>query len=160
GRHSRSSRCDGCPSRSGVTVPTLGGGSASCRQRPSPKGKRMSTESAPRHRLRRRNARVAVAAAAARVLTPRLVLAPAPTPAAAQSGRFFGTAVQASKLNDSAYTTILNREFNQVTPENEMKIDATEPTQGNCQFGPSDQIVAYAQAHGMIVRGHTLAWHS
>ncbi|WP_435795656.1 endo-1,4-beta-xylanase, partial [Micromonospora luteifusca] len=48
---------------------------------------------------------------------------------AAEKGRYFGTAVAASKLNDSAYTTILNREFNMVTPENEMKIDATEPQQ-------------------------------
>ncbi|MET7670875.1 endo-1,4-beta-xylanase, partial [Micromonospora luteifusca] len=48
---------------------------------------------------------------------------------AAEKGRYFGTAVAGSKLNDSAYTTILNREFNMVTPENEMKIDATEPQQ-------------------------------
>ncbi|MEV7971481.1 endo-1,4-beta-xylanase, partial [Sphaerisporangium sp. NPDC088356] len=47
--------------------------------------------------------------------------------AAAQSGRYFGTAISAGKLGDSAYTTIANREFNMVTPENEMKIDATEP---------------------------------
>ncbi|MGW1451930.1 endo-1,4-beta-xylanase, partial [Micromonospora sp. NPDC002411] len=31
----------------------------------------------------------------------------------------FGAAVAAYKLSDSAYTTILNREFNSVTPENE-----------------------------------------
>jgi len=80
--------------------------------------------------------------------------------AAERGGRYFGTAVAANKLGDSAYTTILNREFNQVTPENEMKIDATEPQQGNCTFGPADQIVSYAQSHGMVVKGHTLAWHS
>ncbi|MFC4588382.1 endo-1,4-beta-xylanase, partial [Sphaerisporangium corydalis] len=50
--------------------------------------------------------------------------------AAAQSGRYFGTAISAGKLGDSAYTTIANREFNMVTPENEMKIDATEPNRG------------------------------
>ena len=36
--------------------------------------------------------------------------------AAAQSGRYFGAAVAANKLNDSAYTTILNREFNMSRP--------------------------------------------
>ncbi|OPG01687.1 endo-1,4-beta-xylanase, partial [Microbispora sp. GKU 823] len=45
--------------------------------------------------------------------------------AAAQTGRYFGTAIAAGKLGDSAYTTIANREFNMITAENEMKIDAT-----------------------------------
>ncbi|HEX5994438.1 MAG TPA: endo-1,4-beta-xylanase, partial [Jiangellales bacterium] len=79
---------------------------------------------------------------------------------AAERGRYFGAAVAASKLNDGNYTTILNREFNSVTPENEMKIDATEPSQNNFSYGAADQIVSYARSRGMQVRGHTLAWHS
>ncbi|MGC4745911.1 endo-1,4-beta-xylanase [Micromonospora sp. DT201] len=79
---------------------------------------------------------------------------------AAEKGRYFGTAVAAYKLNDSAYTTILNREFNMVTPENEMKIDATEPQQNQFSYGSADQIVNHARSRGMSVRGHTLAWHS
>ena len=47
--------------------------------------------------------------------------------AAAQSGRYFGTAIAAGKLSDSTYSTIANREFNMITAENEMKMDATEP---------------------------------
>ncbi|GAB3979841.1 endo-1,4-beta-xylanase [Plantactinospora veratri] len=80
--------------------------------------------------------------------------------AAERGGRYFGTAVAASRLGDSAYTTILNREFNQVTPENEMKIDATEPQQGQFSYGNADRIVQHARSRGMQVRGHTLAWHS
>jgi endo-1,4-beta-xylanase len=80
--------------------------------------------------------------------------------AAEQGGRFFGTAVAAGKLGDSAYTTLLNREFNQVTPENEMKIDATEPQRGQFSYANADRIVQHASSHGMRVRGHTLAWHS
>ncbi|GAA4463897.1 hypothetical protein GCM10023170_070850 [Phytohabitans houttuyneae] len=80
--------------------------------------------------------------------------------AAERSGRYFGTAVAASRLSDSAYTTILNREFNQVTPENEMKIDATEPQQGQFSYGNADRIVQHARSRNMQVRGHTLAWHS
>ncbi|WP_229796413.1 endo-1,4-beta-xylanase, partial [Saccharothrix coeruleofusca] len=49
---------------------------------------------------------------------------------AAESGRYFGTAVAANKLSDSTYVGILNREFDMVTAENEMKMDATEPNQG------------------------------
>ena len=80
--------------------------------------------------------------------------------AAAESGRYFGTAVAAFKLSDSVYTGILNREFNMVTPENEMKIDATEPNQNQFSYGNADRIVNHARNQGMRVRGHTLAWHS
>ena len=79
---------------------------------------------------------------------------------AAQSGRYFGTAISSGKLNDSTYTTIAAREFNMVTPENEMKIDATEPSQGQFNFTTGDQVYNWAVSHGMKVRGHTLAWHS
>ena len=79
---------------------------------------------------------------------------------AAEKGRYFGTAVANYKLSDSVYSTILDREFNMVTPENEMKWDATEPTQGTFTYGSSDAIVAHAQAHNQRVRGHALAWHS
>ncbi|MFG1841751.1 endo-1,4-beta-xylanase [Micromonospora sp. NPDC049175] len=78
---------------------------------------------------------------------------------AAEKGRYFGTAVAAYKLSENAYTTILNREFTMVTPENEMKIDATEPQQGRFSYANSEQIVNHARSHGMQVRGHTLAWH-
>ena len=40
--------------------------------------------------------------------------------AAAQSGRYFGTAIASGRLNDSAYTTIASREFNMVSAESEM----------------------------------------
>ncbi|MGW3888039.1 endo-1,4-beta-xylanase [Micromonospora chokoriensis] len=79
---------------------------------------------------------------------------------AAEKGRYFGAAVAAYKLSDSAYTTILNREFNSVTPENEMKMNATEPQQGRFSFTDADRIVSHARSRGMSVRGHTLAWHS
>src|SRR5512142_1653814 len=80
--------------------------------------------------------------------------------AAAQSGRYFGTAISAGKLGDSAYTTIANREFNMITAENEMKIDATEPNQNQFNFTNADRIYNWAVQNGKQVRGHTLAWHS
>ncbi|GAA3754504.1 endo-1,4-beta-xylanase [Micromonospora maritima] len=80
--------------------------------------------------------------------------------AAAEQGRYFGTAVAANKLSDATYVGILNREFTMVTPENEMKWDATEPSQGQFTYTNADRIVAHAQANGMRVRGHALAWHS
>ncbi|MFD5743591.1 non-reducing end alpha-L-arabinofuranosidase family hydrolase [Streptomyces massasporeus] len=79
---------------------------------------------------------------------------------AAQSGRYFGTAVAAGRLGDGTYTGILDREFNSVTPENEMKWDTTEPSRGSFNFGPADRIANRAQARGQRLRGHTLVWHS
>ncbi|MET7694495.1 endo-1,4-beta-xylanase [Streptomyces sp. NPDC005483] len=80
--------------------------------------------------------------------------------AAAQSGRYFGTAIASGRLGDSAYTTIAGREFNMVTPENEMKIDATEPQRGQFNFTAGDRVYNWAVQNGKRVRGHTLAWHS
>ncbi|ESP96203.1 Endo-1,4-beta-xylanase A [Streptomyces sp. GBA 94-10 4N24] len=80
--------------------------------------------------------------------------------AAAQSGRYFGTAIASGKLGDSAYTTIASREFDSVTAENEMKIDATQPQRGQFNFTAGDRVYNWAVQNGKQVRGHTLAWHS
>lgn len=80
--------------------------------------------------------------------------------AAAQSGRYFGTAIASGRLGDSAYTAIAGREFNTVTAENEMKIDATEPQRGQFNFTAGDRVYNWAVQNGKQVRGHTLAWHS
>ncbi|MET7812384.1 endo-1,4-beta-xylanase [Streptomyces sp. NPDC005395] len=80
--------------------------------------------------------------------------------AAAQSGRYFGTAIASGRLGDSTYTSIANREFNMVTAENEMKIDATEPQRGQFNFSAADRVYNWAVQNGKQVRGHTLAWHS
>ncbi len=78
---------------------------------------------------------------------------------AAAVGRYFGTAVAANKLSDSTYVGILDREFNMVTAENEMKWDATEPNQNQFSYSSADRIVSHAQAQNMRIRGHALAWH-
>jgi endo-1,4-beta-xylanase len=80
--------------------------------------------------------------------------------AAAQSGRYFGAAVVPNLLNDSNYSRTLSTEFNAVVAENVMKWDATEPQRNQFNFSGGDQIVNYAKARGMKVRGHTLVWHA
>ncbi|WP_239513985.1 endo-1,4-beta-xylanase [Streptosporangium sp. 'caverna'] len=79
---------------------------------------------------------------------------------AAEKGRYFGAAVAANHLGESQYAATLNREFNMVTPENEMKWDATEPSRGSFSYANADRIVNHAIGQGMRVRGHALAWHS
>ncbi|MFD7293105.1 endo-1,4-beta-xylanase [Streptomyces sp. NPDC059897] len=103
-----------------------------------------------------------LAAAAALVAPPPAAHAAESTlgAAAAQSGRYFGTAIASGKLGESAYTSIANREFNSVTAENEMKIDATEPQRGQFNFTAADRVYNWAVQNGKQVRGHTLAWHS
>ncbi|WP_344088516.1 endo-1,4-beta-xylanase [Luedemannella helvata] len=80
--------------------------------------------------------------------------------AANRTGRYFGTAISTSRLGDSTYTTIANREFDMVTAENEMKIDATEPNRGQFNFSNADRVYNWAVQNGKRVRGHTLAWHA
>ncbi|MEU4789583.1 endo-1,4-beta-xylanase, partial [Micromonospora tulbaghiae] len=80
--------------------------------------------------------------------------------AAAQSGRYFGTAIAAGRLGDSTYSTIAGREFNMITAENEMKPEALQPQRGQFNFSSGDQIYNWATQRGLKVRGHTLAWHA
>lgn len=79
---------------------------------------------------------------------------------AAAKGRYFGTAVAANHLGESAYASTLDTEFTMVTPENEMKWDAVEGSRNSFNFASADQIVSHAQGKGMKLRGHTLVWHS
>ncbi len=80
---------------------------------------------------------------------------------ASKIGLRVGNAVNMDLLNVNAtYTGIVANQFNTVTPENVMKWDAIEPTQGQLNFGPADALVKFAQQHGQLVRGHTLMWHN
>jgi endo-1,4-beta-xylanase len=54
---------------------------------------------------------------------------------------------------------IVGREFNLLTPETEMKFDLIEAQRGQLNFVPADQIMTFAAANAMAVRGHTLVWH-
>ena len=63
--------------------------------------------------------------------------------------------------NDATKETgAVGREFNIIVGENEMKFDATEPSQNYFSYGGSDAIVWLANRKQQAVRGHTLAWHS
>jgi endo-1,4-beta-xylanase len=58
------------------------------------------------------------------------------------------------------FKTILSREFNMLTAENDMKHQRLQPSRGVFTFLRADSLVAFAEANGMQVRGHTLVWHS
>jgi endo-1,4-beta-xylanase len=105
-------------------------------------------------------ATVGALAATAVALTTSASAASTLGASAAERGRYFGTAVAAGRLSDSTYVGILNREFNMVTPENEMKWDATEPSRGTFTYTNGDRILNQAVGNGSRVRGHALLWHS
>ncbi|MGC2446908.1 MAG: endo-1,4-beta-xylanase, partial [Candidatus Sulfotelmatobacter sp.] len=78
--------------------------------------------------------------------------------AADQNGLLVGTAVRPSLFPEPAYSETLAREFNMVEPEDAMKWDVVRPDEGEFDFRQGDEIVRFAQAHGMKVRGHCLLW--
>jgi endo-1,4-beta-xylanase len=80
--------------------------------------------------------------------------------AASAANRLAGAAVQASLLrSDPTYAAAAARHFSYVTAEYEMKWGQIERVRGQRVFGPADEIVAFAQARGMRVKGHALVWH-
>src|SRR5512142_3029126 len=117
-----------------------------------------------------RRVRIAGLAAAALVVSGAAALAVAPPftavgqaatadtlrAAAAQAGLFFGVAA-----NPNGLTSIVSREFSQLTPENAMKPDSIAGSGGTVQnTGNADTLVNYAMNNNMIVRGHTMVWYS
>jgi len=113
-------------------------------------------------------AAVAVVVAAVVVTTPSQAASPLRVSAAAR-GKFIGFAANASLLcnntstcttgTNASYRNIATTEFNQITPENVMKWDPTEPSDNNWNFTAADGLVAYATANNMTVHGHALIWH-
>ncbi|KAF8173044.1 endo-1,4-beta xylanase [Pholiota molesta] len=84
------------------------------------------------------------------------------TLAQAAGKKYFGTATDNSELTNTSYVAQLGNtlDFHQLTPANSMKWDATEPSRGVFTFSGGDQIVAQAQAHGQLMRGHNCVWHN
>jgi endo-1,4-beta-xylanase len=78
--------------------------------------------------------------------------------AADQSHLLVGTAVRPSMFAEAAYSATLAREFNMVEPEDVMKWWVVRRNAGAFDFREGDEVVRFAQAHRMKVRGHCLVW--
>jgi endo-1,4-beta-xylanase len=74
--------------------------------------------------------------------------------------RIFGVGIDGGSLNRPTYANVVATQFTSLTPSNEMKWDATEPSQNSFNFGSADAIVKFAQSHHIKVRGHTLVWYA
>ena len=81
----------------------------------------------------------------------------------ARHNLYIGTAVDMAALDDATdpqYRSLVGSEFSTVTAENVMKWETLEPTQGTYNWAPADELVAFAQAHHQLVRGHVLVWQN
>jgi endo-1,4-beta-xylanase len=61
--------------------------------------------------------------------------------------------------NNSAYSSLVKKEFDRVTFEYQMKHGANVKNDGSFDFTRADELVTIARAAGLEVYGHTLAWH-
>jgi endo-1,4-beta-xylanase len=78
--------------------------------------------------------------------------------AADRAGILVGTAVRPALFSEAAYSETLSREFNMIEPEDTMKWWVVRRDEGTFDFRQGDEVVRFAQAHGMKVRGHCLVW--
>lgn len=69
-----------------------------------------------------------------------------------------GTAVSFPMLTNEC-EPIINKQFNSITCENEMKPEHIHPEEGWYNWSDADSIVNYALKNGKLIRGHVLVWH-
>ena len=77
---------------------------------------------------------------------------------AENAGLLIGTAVRPSQLSETAYESTLAREFSMVEAEDAMKWWVLRPDRATYDFRQGDEVVRFAEAHQMKVRGHCLVW--
>ena len=75
---------------------------------------------------------------------------------AAPAGLLIGAATAPNYFGKQVYIQTLGREFDFIVPENDLKFANTEPAPRQFVFCGGDQLLAYAQANGMKMRGHNL----
>lgn len=80
---------------------------------------------------------------------------------AAHHDFFIGTAVHTAAFanNETNYREALKRECNVLVAENMMKFAELCPAPNTYDWTSTDALVAFAEANGMKLRGHTLVWH-
>ena len=86
--------------------------------------------------------------------------------AARKAGMRFGSCFNAAPRDaergsylNPGYAALLERDCTILVPENEFKWQAIRPSAKDYDFKRFDGMLAYAQKHGMAMRGHTLLWH-
>jgi endo-1,4-beta-xylanase len=86
--------------------------------------------------------------------------------AARRSGRRFGSAVGMGRpgqiegaFADPLYMRIVASECGLIVPENELKWGWVRRNPTGFDFSGADRLLAWAESHGLAMRGHNLIWH-
>lgn len=91
--------------------------------------------------------------------TPAIAQTPSLRALAQARGLTFGSAAATYELKDGDFVAALARDAAQLVPEYEMKRDVLNPSPGRYDFADLDRLFAFAAAHGLSMRGHTLVWY-
>jgi endo-1,4-beta-xylanase len=80
---------------------------------------------------------------------------------AAPKGLRIGAAINRTQSSggDPQATAIVVRQFDTVTPENDLKWERVHPEPDRFDFAPADRYVDFGTRNGMFVVGHVLVWH-
>src|SRR5256885_358115 len=70
-----------------------------------------------------------------------------------------GVAVNIHNIQGEEGAFIL-KQFNSITPENDMKWGPIHPAENHYNFSHADSIVQFAVSHHLRIRGHNLCWHN
>ncbi|PVG02151.1 hypothetical protein CPB86DRAFT_610706 [Serendipita vermifera] len=70
----------------------------------------------------------------------------------AKGKKYFGTCSDSALLSNSQNAAVIKAQFNQLTPENSMKWETIEATQGSFNFAEGDTLVTFARQNGDLVR--------
>jgi endo-1,4-beta-xylanase len=79
---------------------------------------------------------------------------------AARNSRYMGTSLDALFGTSTAYDALVAREFSLITAGNAQKWQTIHPQRATYNYARGDQMLAFALANGMKMRGHTLAWQN
>ena len=71
-----------------------------------------------------------------------------------------GVAVNQRNMSDQDQINLINKEFNSITAENDMKPGMIHPKEGVWDFEKADKIANFCRQNGIKLRGHCLCWHS
>jgi endo-1,4-beta-xylanase len=73
-----------------------------------------------------------------------------------------GAGFRRSAEQNALDTALVKRQFNQISPENDLKWQLIHPREGadGFDFSPADAYVNFGLSNHMYIVGHTLVWHS
>jgi endo-1,4-beta-xylanase len=81
--------------------------------------------------------------------------------AAFKSDFLIGAALNRRQFSaeDKSELALIERHFNSITAENQLKWQYVHPLPGKFDFTAADQYVSFGEKRKMVVIGHTLVWH-